>query len=180
MSGILTQDSISLTESLDGVRFGYLATSSRKSWNNQTEHQTPNTLGHNKRADSFFLCGKLIRRGYTAGPRRPDVPKWTVKFGFMSLSLDTLCVSEAWNWSHMLSLVRRYYVIPVHPHETDALIDTEYKTPWWGTDSLQTLQEIRHSEETWQMSLKVFREHFGFSTKLTKWRWGAMKRIQER
>jgi len=30
MSGILTQDSISLTEGLDGVCFGYLATSSRK------------------------------------------------------------------------------------------------------------------------------------------------------
>lgn len=148
MSGILTQDSISLTESTGRCLFRLPSNFFQKSWNNQTEHQTPITLGHNKRPDSFFLCGKLIPRRYTAGPRRPDVPKWTVKFGTMSLSLDTLRESEAWNWSHMLSLVRRYYVIPVHPYETDALIDTEYKTPRWGTDSLQALQEIRHLEET--------------------------------
>lgn len=33
-----------------------------------------------------------------------------------------------------------------HLNETDALNDTKYKTPWPGTDSLQTFQELRHLE----------------------------------
>lgn len=161
MSGILTQDSISLTESLNGVCFCYLATSSRKAGTigRSTKHPTHS----NKRADSFFLLSS-VENGYwggnAAGPRRPDVPKWTVKFNIMSLSLDTLCVSEAWNWSHMLSLVRRFYVDRVHPHETDALNDSKYKTPRSGTDSLHTLQEIRR---------KVFTRilwHFSFAHKV--------------
>lgn len=42
ISGILTQDSISLTESLDGVRFSYLATSTRKAGTirRSTKHPT--------------------------------------------------------------------------------------------------------------------------------------------
>lgn len=56
MSGILTQDSISLTESLDGVRFSYLATSSWKTETIKTEdHNTKHRLAHNKRAQLLFF-----------------------------------------------------------------------------------------------------------------------------
>lgn len=64
MSEILTQDSISLTESLDGVRFGYLATSSRKvvtsRWSNKhpahwntTKGSTPFALGKTDTAEAY-------------------------------------------------------------------------------------------------------------------------------
>lgn len=69
----------------------------------------------------------------------------------MSLSLDTLGV-----WSMKL----KPYGFPCeevlcHLDETDALIDTKYKTPWSGTDSLQTLQEKGHLEQMKQVSLEV-------------------------
>lgn len=66
MSGILTQDSISLTESLDGVRFSNLATSSWKTGTirSSSEHPTHSDMC-NKRVDSVFfyeLHGKLTLR----------------------------------------------------------------------------------------------------------------------
>lgn len=82
----------------------------QETWNNRTEDQTPkHTQTQTKETSS-------VENGYwgatAAGPRCPDVPRWMVKLGIMSLSLDTLqaCVSKAWKWSHMLSLSRRYSV----------------------------------------------------------------------
>lgn len=96
MSGILTQDSISLTESLDGVRFGYLATSSRKvgtiRWNTKHPTHSDTTKGWAPFPPSAEGNRYLVS---VMGPHHPNVAKWTVKFIIMSLSLDTLYVTEA-------------------------------------------------------------------------------------
>lgn len=94
MAGILTQDSISLTESLDGVCFCYLAISCRKA----------GTIGHkhgrdiNKGAKSYCSVSPELRGN--RHQRRCSSHRWSkekkgmVKFSFRSLSLDTFHVSE--------------------------------------------------------------------------------------
>lgn len=68
MSGILTQDSISLTESLDGVRFCYLATSSRKAGTIRLSTKHPTHSDATKGADSFFLLSS-VENWYRGGTR---------------------------------------------------------------------------------------------------------------
>lgn len=98
MVGILTQDSISLTEGLNGVCFCYLATSSRKAG---TIGRSPKHPRHSNKRGRLLFPPELyhVENGYRAsnmaGPRHPDVPKRTVEFSIMSLTLDTLYASEA-------------------------------------------------------------------------------------
>lgn len=95
MSGILTQDSISLTESLDGVCFCYLAISSGKAGTIGCKH----TGDANKRSKSYcFLSPELRGNRYQrrcSSHRCSEEKKGLVKFSVRSSSLDTLHVSEA-------------------------------------------------------------------------------------
>lgn len=71
MSGILTQDSISLTEDLDGVRFCYLAISSGKAGTIGRKHAEDT----NKRAKSYcFVSRELRGNGYQ---RRCSSRRWS-------------------------------------------------------------------------------------------------------
>lgn len=110
MSGILTQDSISLTESLDGVCFCYLAISSGKAGTIGCKHAGD----ANKRAKSYcFVSPELHGNRYQrrcSSHRCSKEKKGMVIFSIRSLWLDPLHVLEAGKWSQKLSLVRRYNV----------------------------------------------------------------------
>lgn len=110
MSGILTQDSISLTESLDGVFFCCLAISSGKAGTIGRKHAGD----ANKRAKSYcFLSPELLGNRYhrrCSSHRCSKEKKGMVKFSVRLLSLDTLHVLEAGKWNQRLSLVRKYKV----------------------------------------------------------------------
>lgn len=94
MAGILTQDSISLTESLDGVCFCYLAISSRKAGTIGRKHGRDT----NKGAKSYCSVSPEFRGN--RHQRRCSSHRWSkekkgmVKFSVRSLSLDTFHVSE--------------------------------------------------------------------------------------
>lgn len=70
MSGILTQDSIPLTENLDGVRFCYLAISSGKAGTIGRKHAED----ANKRAKYCFVSRELRGNGYQ---RRCSSHRWS-------------------------------------------------------------------------------------------------------
>lgn len=110
MAEILTQDSISLTERLDGVCFCYLEISSRKAGRIGHKHGRDT----NKGAKSYCSVSAELRGN--RHQRRCSSHRWSkekegmVKFSVRSLSLDTFHVSEEGKWCQMLSLVRRYIV----------------------------------------------------------------------
>ncbi|CAB1429302.1 unnamed protein product [Pleuronectes platessa] len=77
MSGILTQDSISLTEAPGRCAFQSPSNFFLKILE-QSDGEGANTQTHSdttKGSTPLFLCGKPIPRRYTAGSRHPDVLK---------------------------------------------------------------------------------------------------------
>lgn len=139
MSGIVTQDSISLTESLDGVRFSCLAAFFFFLGKLEQSDGAPNTERTLDTTKGSTPLSKLSseENWYWAGRLQVLVTQ------MLSLSLDTLYVSEAWNWSLVLSFVKPYYVISVQPCEVmPSLTHRTLNMHWFSTDSRKGMTYI--------------------------------------
>lgn len=154
MSGILTQDSISLTESLDGVRFCYLATSSRKAGTIGRSTKHPTQL-KTKGADSFFLLS--------------SEENWHRGGGALCRSSSPRCSKVDGQIQHYVTVTGHFVCVrgmKLKPHAFPCkeVLCHLSASPWnrcphrhrvqntlicWSTDSLQAFQEIRHLEKKW-------------------------------
>lgn len=175
MSGILTQDSISLTEGLDGVRFCYLATSSRKAGTIGRSNKHLTHWDANKRADSFFLlshveswhwgaplqvlAAQMLRSGHSNSALCHF--HWTLST-CLKHEIEATCFPL---WGGVMS--SQYIPLKPMPSLTPATKHLDPQQHWFFTDSPgnKTLR-INGTNEP---QSEVFQQHCGFSAELTKW-----------